>query len=237
MNMMKRPLVAMFLGLLAATSYAVDQEVEKLLARMREVYSSTNTARLVIKTTGPRFGKSTITTDLTYMKERRIHAKLSGFESLKGRTRIFTCDGKKVSVDDFAGNPQLLDFNPDIIPIPINLEAMSFWDWKRQLSTAKGANMEHSSFKLRKDVRWNNKVWWVLEEQADGQNVYVDYYIDPTTALIHRVQVYDIQKKSLITETVVARLERNVKVDPNIFKVKTGVQVTVGKKIEKRIDR
>ncbi len=233
-NMMKRLLVAILLGLLAATPFAADQEVEKLLGRMREVYSSTNSARLVIKTTGPRFGKSTITTDLTFMKEQRIHAKLSGFESLKGRTRIFTCDGKKVSVDDFAGNPQLLDFNPDIIPIPINLEAMSFWDWKRQLSTAKGANMEHSSFKLRKDVRWSNRSWWVLEEKAEGQDVYVDYYIDPTTALIHRVQVYDLQKKNLITETVVAKLERNVKVDPNIFKVNTGVRVTVGKKVDGR---
>lgn len=232
MNMIKRPLVAIFLGLLAGSSHAVDQEVERLLSRMRNVYSSTMTARLVIKTTGPRFGKNTITTDLTYMKERRIYAKLSGFESLKGRTRIFVCDGQKISVDDFAGNPQLLDFNPDVIPLPINLEAMSFWDWKRQLSTSKGSNMEHSSFKLKKGVRWNNKSWWVLEEKADGQNVYVDYFIDPTTALIHRVQVYDIHKRNMITETVVAKVDRNIKVDPNLFKVKTGVRISVGKKIE-----
>ena len=224
--------MAAILGLVVASSYAADQEVEKLLSRMRDVYSSSSTARLVIQTTGPRFGKNTIVTDLTYMKERRIYAKLSGFESLKGRTRVFICDGQKVQVDDFAGNLQFLDFNPDIIPLPINLEAMSFWDWRRQLSTSKGSNMEHSSFKLKKGVRWNSKSWWVLEEKADGQDVYVDYYIDPTTALIHRVQVYDINKRHLITETVVAKIERNLKVDPNLFKVKSRVRISVGKKIE-----
>lgn len=215
-----RPIVALLAGLIAATAMAADKEVETLLARMRQVYSNTNTARIVIKTTGTRFGKTTITTDLTYMKDRKIHAKLSGFDTLKGRTRTFICDGKRTTVDDLAGNIQVSEFNPDIIPIPINLEAMSFWDWKRQLSTAEGANMELSKFKLRKNVSWNNKDWLVLEEKADGQNVYVDYFIDPKTALIHRVQVYDIRKRTLATETVVTRLDRNIKVDQNLFKIK-----------------
>lgn len=237
MIMNKRPLVALIAGLLAATSFGADQEVEKLLARMREVYSGTKTAKMVIKTTGPRFGKSVITTELTYMKERKIFAKLSGFESLKGRTRTFVSDGQRVSVDDFTGSVRQLDFDLDFIPMPVNLESMSFWDWKRQLSTTVGSNMHESTFKLRKDVSWNNKTWIVLEEKADEQKVSVDYFIDPKTALIHRVQVYDFNKKILSTETVLTKLERNIKVDGSLFKLKKAsgtstTQTTAEKRIK-----
>lgn len=237
MIMNKRPLVALIVGLLAATSFGADREVEKLLARMREVYSGTQTARMVIKTTGPRFGKSVITTELTYMKERKIFAKLSGFESFKGRTRTFVSDGQRVSVDDFTGSVRQRDFDLDFIPMPVNLEAMSFWDWKRQLSTTVGSNMHESTFKLRKDVSWNNRTWIVLEEKADQQNVSVDYFIDPKTAIIHRVQVYDYNKKILSTETVLSKLERNIKVNESLFKVKkapapSSVRGTVEKRIK-----
>lgn len=237
MIMNKRPLVALMVGLLAATSFGADQEVEKLLARMREVYSGTKTARMVIKTTGPRFGKSVIVTELTYMKERKIFAKLSGFESLKGRTRTFISDGQRVSVDDFNGNFRYRDFDLDFIPMPVNLEAMSFWDWKRQLSTTPGSNMNKSTFKLRTNILWNNKNWIVLEERAEAQKVSVDYFIDPKTALIYRVQVYDLPKKVLGTETILTKLERNAKVDSGLFKVKKGAGPTsIRKRIERRID-
>lgn len=237
MTMYMRPIVALLAGLIAATSMGADKEVESLLAKMRQVYSSTNTARIVIKTTGPRFGKNTINTDLTYSKDRKIYAKVSGFESLKGRTRTFICDGKKISVDDLVGNIQVGEFDPDIIPIPINLEAMSFWDWKRQLSTGPGSNMEKSTFKLRKNVRWNNRDWLVLEEKAAGQDVYVDYFIDPKTSLIHRVQVYDLLKRNLATETVVTKIERNIKVDQKLFRVKGKTIVDTAVKVSgKRID-
>lgn len=237
MIMYKRPLVALMVGLLAATSFGADREVEKLLARMREVYSGTKTARMVIKTTGPRFGKSVIVTELTYMKERKIFARLSGFESLKGRTRTFISDGQRVSVDDFNGNFRYRDFDLDFIPMPVNLEAMSFWDWKRQLSTSVGSNMHESTFRLRKEVPWNNKNWIVLEEKAEQQKVSVDYFIDPKTALIYRVLVYDYNKKTLTTETVLTKLERNIKVDGSLFKVKkapapSSVRTTVEKRIK-----
>lgn len=232
MIMNKRPLVALMVGLLAATSFGADQEVEKLLARMREIYSGTKTAKMVIKTTGPRFGKNVIVTELTYMKERKIFARLTGFESFKGRTRTFISDGKRVSVDDFTGSVRNSDFDLDFIPIPINLEAMSFWDWKRQLSTTPGSNMAKSKFKLKTDVLWNNKTWTVLEERAEEQQVYVDYFIDPKTALIYRVQVYDLGKKVLSTETVLTKLERNVRVDGSLFKLKKASEPST---YEKRI--
>lgn len=237
MNM--RAITAGILLVVAGHGIAItgaDPEIEKLLAKMREAYSKAKTARIVVKTSGPRFGKDTIVSDVTYMKERKIYAKISGNSSFPGRSRLFISDGAKVQVDDLSGNSQLSDFNLDFIPFPINLEAMSFWDWKRQLSTANGANMHSSVMKLKKGIKWSNKDWLVLEETAHEQGVYVDYHIDPKTAFIHRVQVYDLKKQQLRTEMVVARLDINPRVDPKIFKVKAKGATAIRKRIEKKID-
>lgn len=208
--------------LLVAPVIAADKEVEAVLAKMRDAYSGTKTVRMTIKTSGTRFGKETITTDLVYMRERKIYAKMTGAGPFTGKPRLFVSDGKNVSFNDLSGNVQKSQFDLDLIPIPVNLEAMSFWDWKRQLSTTPGSNMEKSQFKLVKSAAWNGRQWILLGEKALGQNVYVDYYIDPKTFLIQRVQVYDLQKKQLRFETVVAKIEQNVKVDPNLFKVQAG---------------
>ena len=220
MTMINRAIGAGILHALAPFSNAADPDVEKLLARMRQVYSTTNTAKITVRTTGLRFGKSQITSEIIYMKERKIRAKISSSGSAVGRTRLFISDGEKYSADDLSGNVQHGKFDLDSIPIPINLEAMSFWDWKRQLSTSPGANMELSKFKLESGVKWYGKEWIVLSETAHGQNVYVDYFVDPKTALIYRVQVYDLQKKQLRVETVVMNLDRNISVDPALFKIK-----------------
>lgn len=214
----------------ASVSFAENEEVEKLLSRMREVYSSTKTARITVKTSGPRFGRESVTTEVTYMKDRKIYAKLLGSSVSPGRARTFISDGTKVSLEDLSNNIQVSKFDLDFIPIPVNLEVMSLWDWKRQLSTDEGANMEESDIRIRKGVKWNGKEWWVLEETAHGQGVYVDYHIDPKTALIHRVQVFDLKKQQLRTEMVVTRLERNIKINQSLFKVKS--PKTVQKKID-----
>lgn len=216
--------------LLVAPTFAADKEVEALLAKMREAYSSAKTAKLTVKTTGLRFGKETITTEIVYMKDRKIFAKSSG-GPLDGKPRTFVSDGTNISFTDLSGNVQKMKFDLDVIPIPVNLEAMSFWDWKRQLSTTTGSNMEKSEFKLARGTSWNGRQWIVLGETARGQNVYVDYFIDPKTSLIHRVQVYDLFKKQLRFETVVSKVERNVRVDSNLFKVGVGNSETLPKKI------
>jgi hypothetical protein len=107
--------------------------------------------------------------------------------------------------------------------MPINLEVMSFWDWKRQLSTDPGSNMEESKFKLVQGESWNGKKWTVLEETAYGQNVFVRYFVDPSSSLIYRVLVYDLGRTKLQVETVVKKLERNIKVDPKKFEIKAEI--------------
>jgi outer membrane lipoprotein-sorting protein len=230
-----RFLVANVLIWTYAAAYGADNEVEKLLSKMREAYSGTKTAKMTIKVSGPRLGKGTSTIELTYMKERKFFAKMSGGTASGGRPRQVISDGAHISFDDLSGHTQLSDFDLDFIPVPINLEAMSFWDWKRQLSTSPGSNMEESKFAIKKDVSWNGKNWLVLEETAYGQGVYVDYYIDPKTYFIYRVKVFDIDKSKLRQENIVTKLERNVKVDQKLFKVKTKDEGEVRSKVERRI--
>lgn len=209
-------------GLLVwAASFALgaDKEVEALLAKMRSIYSGTKSAHVVVKTTNNKLGSKPITVDMYYMAGRKIRASVDGIASRHGKTYRYTSNGSRVAYDDFAGNVQYGDFSLDV-PIPVNLEAMSFWDWKRQLSTSPGSNMQDSRFRIKSNEPWNGKKWTVLEETAYGQDVFVRYFLDPSTAMIYRVVVYDLARKEIRQETIVQKLERNVRVDPKMFEVK-----------------
>jgi outer membrane lipoprotein-sorting protein len=215
-----RSVLAVYLSLISACAICADREVERLLAKMREAYRTTKTAHVVVKTTARRFGSQAVTTDLTFKREQKIAAKVYNLPSLKGKVWNYVCDGKQVSLDDLGGNVQRTKFDPDFIPMPINLEAMSFWDWKRQLSTGKGSNMEFSTFKLFTNVPWNNKKWTVLEETANAQKVFARYYIDQKSNLIYRVQVFDIEGRQQRLETTVAKIELNLSVNDKVFRLR-----------------
>ena len=109
MIMNTRLLWAIGLSAICSVTIAQDAAVESLLAKMRKAYSSAKTAKIVVKTTGPRFGTDPVVTELTYMKERKIYAKLTG--SFPGRTREFVSDGQKTSIDDLSGNVLLSEFD------------------------------------------------------------------------------------------------------------------------------
>jgi|GEM_PF-3232597 len=188
---------------------------------MRATYKETKTAHVVLKSTNSRFGKN-LTVDVFYMRERKIHATIEGLPSMHGKTWQFTSNGDEVQYDDLSGNVQSGDFDLDNIPMPVNLEVMSFWDWERQLSTASGGNMERSRFKLVKNESWNGKKWTVLEETAYAQDVFVRYFIEPSSSLIYRVLVYDLSKDSLRQETTVTKLDRNIKLSKRMFEIKDG---------------
>jgi len=206
--------------LAASLSLAADKEVEDLLAKMRAKYSSAKTAHIITRATSSSLGKSAVTVDVVFQQKAKIRAKVFGLPFMKGKTWNFISDGSKIASDDFTGHPQYSEFDPDHIPMPVNLEVMSFWDWERQLSTEKGANMEHSKFKLIANEAWDGKKWTVLEETAYGQSVFVRYFIDPKTYLIGRVIVYDIKRSVQRQEMVVKKIEINQKVNSRIFEVK-----------------
>lgn len=99
-----------------------------------------------------------------------------------------------------------------------NLESICFIDWERQLSTAKGKNMETSKLKIRKDVEWNNKKWIVLDEVSPTVQVAVDYYIDPKTHLIHRTELFSEDRSQFFASFKVKEMKVNAKVDEAKFK-------------------
>jgi len=208
-------------ALLWAASFALgaDKEIEELLAKMRSAYGGTKAAHVVVKTINVKFSKKPVVVDLYYMSGRKIRASVDGLPSLQGRTYRYTSNGTRIAYDDFSGNVQYGQFSLDV-PIPVNLEAMSFWDWKRQLSTSPGSNMEASRFKLVRSEAWNNKKWLVLEETAYGQNVFVRYFIDPASSMIYRVMVYDLSRREMRQETVVTKLDRNPRIDSKMFDFK-----------------
>lgn len=214
-----RFLAAGLLVWMSSLALGADKEVEDLLAKMRAVYKGTKTAHVVLKSSNANIGKN-LTIDLYYMRERKIKATIEGLPSMRGKTWHLTSNGDEVAYDDFSGNVLTNDFDLDDTHMPINLETMSFWDWERQLSTDSGANMEHSRFKLVKNEDWNKKKWTVLEETALGQNVFVRYFIEPSSSLIWRVLVYDLHKTRLRQETTVTKLDRNVRLNRKMFEIK-----------------
>lgn len=220
----------------ASLSLGADREVEELLSKMRSVYSGSKTAHVLVTATSVRFGKNPIKVDLYYASPRKIKAKVDGLPSMRGKTWHYVSDGKRVASDDFTGTPQVGSWDPDSFQMPINLEVMSFWDWKRQLSTTEGSNMEKSQFKLIKGESWNGKKWTVLEETAYGQGVFVRYFIDPSSSLIYRVLVYDLGRTKLQVETVIKKIERNIKVDPKMFEIRVEISAPSRNRVFKQID-
>lgn len=203
---------------LAASSFArdADKEVEKLLASMRQAYQSTQSASIVSKSTTEIEGKEeTFAVRMDYTKPNLLRLVFT----FRGQELTKISDGKKVYTVAGSGKPHEQKLTLDALggDAPINLETMAFFDWKRQLSTSLGANMEHSKFKIVLSEEWSGRSWIVLEETAHGQNVYVRYFVDPKTYLIWKCDVKSIDKKKSIMTTEVQKLLLNPKLDSKIF--------------------
>lgn len=193
-----------------------DKEVEKLLSNMRQAYQSAQTASVVSKSTTEIDGKEeTFAVRMDYAKPNLLRMVFT----FRGQEATKISDGKKVYMMVGGGRPHEQKLSLDSLggDAPINLETMAFFDWKRQLSTSSGANMEKSKFKIVLSEEWNGRSWIVLEETAHGQNVFVRYFIDPKTFLIWKCDVKSLDKKESIMTTEVQKLLLNPKLNPKIF--------------------
>lgn len=211
-------LITVFLA--AGGSFAAaasESDVEKLLASMRTAYQAAQTAQLKVKS---RFmvGDEWITSQvaMSYAKPNRLRLEFTIKDSVTHRVS----DGKKVYTWFDPETVRVKDVDPDALgnDAPINLECLSFFDWKRQLSTESGANMEKSKFKVIPSESWNGRKWTVLEESAHGQNVFVRYFIDPKTYFIWRCDVRDLGSRKPFMETEVLELTLNPKFDAARFR-------------------
>jgi hypothetical protein len=221
--MMVRFLAALTLVAASCLGFSADKEVEELLAKMRAAYQAVESVSIQAKAKAryPQ-GEESHSISMDYAKTNKLRLTFD----FRGKTVRRISDGKtvytwaedtktakrtdvdeaKVSMDALGGDA------------PINLESMCFFDWKRQLSTAPGANMEKSEFKLIALENWNGRSWMVLEETAHGQSVFARYFIDPKTHFIWRCDVKTLKERKTFMDVQIVRMTLNPKLGPDTFK-------------------
>jgi outer membrane lipoprotein-sorting protein len=216
---MKKTALLLLTAALSTASFAADKDVEELLAKMRNSYKN--------------IGTVSFTSEATVLADAGdILIKMSGgFKSpnlmyvdivAEGNKAQAISDGTKIyATADGATSVFEVAYDVDImgrILSGANLELLNFFDWKRQLSTAKGDNMADSKLSIRKNVKWNDKTWTVLEESAPQVGVYVEYYIDPKTNLIWRTVQMTLDKEFIRGDFIIKTLKTGVKIDEKRFK-------------------
>jgi outer membrane lipoprotein-sorting protein len=209
----------LLLAALSSVAFAADKEVEELLAKMRDTYKNIGSVTFTQEAT-----LLTDTGDVTVKMNGGFKSPNSMYVDItapNGKAKVVT-DGKNIwALPDGATDVFELKWGLDEMGGVLggaNLEVLNFFDWKRQLSTAKGDNMAESKLSLRKNVKWNDKTWIVLEESAPQVGVYVEYYIDPKTNLIWRTVQMTLDKEFVRGDFVIKSLKTGAKIDDKNFK-------------------
>lgn len=204
------------LAIAASPSFSADKEVEKLLASMRTAYQAVSSASLRIDSKVKySFGEVTHKVRFEYEKPNRIHLAFD----FQGKTIRRISDGKKVYTFAEEAKPDVAAVSMDALggDVPVNLETLCFFDSNRQLSTSKEGNMAASTFKLLEGQEWNGRSWYVLEETAKGQNVFVRYWVEPDRFFIGRCEVFGLDKKTFIMDAQVKSMVLNQAIEAKLF--------------------
>ena len=213
---MKKPILIVSILLTASISFTSDKQVEDLLSKMRGAYSATQSAQFTVKVTA---GQNALTAECLYQSPFKFRMDVTTPKN--GKVSIVS-DGKELGL--IAGgktrSQKVSGDNLGSFISPLNLEAICFFDWKKQLSTASGDNMHDSTFKIVQSESWNGKSWIVLEETASKQNIFARYFIDPKTYYIWRTTVD--QNKKRASDGQIQSLKINPKIDPSKFLVTKG---------------
>lgn len=205
---------------ISAVSFAADKEVEELLAKMRETYKTTKSAKF---TTTTRIfgdeGEQKADVEVQFKNPNKVKLTLDGMFGIPGKISIIS-DGKKIQ-SEVMGEKDTGPFTVEALSegSPLNLETLCFWDYERQLSTGESGNMKTSTFKLLKDESWDGKKWTVLEETAKEQGVFVRYWIDPKTNYIWRTEVKSLEGDTPVMECKISKLEIGVEIDDKVFEI------------------
>lgn len=215
-----RSIAVSLLALATSAAFAADKDVEDILRVLRQNYSNAKSAQLEVQSYMRELGDQyLLTTRMQYVKPGKFRLVTKG-ESMGPNPLLMVSDGKTSYTKDPTGKVTREKFDPDKVASPINLESLCFWDWKRQLSTAKGDNMNASELRLLKKETWKDKDYMVLEEKAPKSNVFVRYYIDPVKKFIVRTAVYSLEDASiLLQDHKVTKFELNPKIDPTAVKL------------------
>jgi hypothetical protein len=155
---------------------------------------------------------------ISYQSPLRLCAKTA----LNGRTVGYrVSDGANLATVNSNGSVVRSASSTDSLGggLVANLESLSFFDWKKQLSTDPGANMQRSTFRIVKGESWNNKKWTVLEETASKQGVFCRYFIDPATNLIWRTVSTIIGQDKPFSDCKLVEVKLNKPIPQDSFRV------------------
>lgn len=208
--------------LASALAPAADKEVEDLLAKMRKAYSSISSATMEVgvKVNSQQSGWQSGVLKVDYASPFKVH-----FKSAVGENQIERfSNGKKVVTirNKTVNSTEKVDVDTVGAGIGGNLEWLCLFDWKRQLSTDAGANMNESKLKVSTGEEWNGKKWTVLDETAENVGVSVRYFIDPKTYLIWRCDVTALQIGQVVLKTEVKNVRLGVKHAASVFEAPAG---------------
>lgn len=196
-----RALLITALTIVASAGFAADKEVESILKTLRENYRNAKSVRMEVVSYLMQVGDDNLlTSQVWYKQPGSFRIEMKGNSLGAGNSILMISDGKQSFVKTPDGKTTKKKFDGDEIATPVNLEVLCFWDWKRQLSTDKGANMNESQLRLLKKETWKDKDYMVLEEKAPKSNVFVRYYIDPKTKFIVRTAVYNLENQAILEQ-------------------------------------
>jgi outer membrane lipoprotein-sorting protein len=222
-----RSIVTALISIFAVQFAAAEAQkpVEELFAKMRKAYAAIQTAEMEVKVRNQtQNGQQTGRFSVKYAHPNKIR-----YVADVGANHLERfCDGKLIVT--IRNDNRISDKVVNVLTLgaglPGNLEWLSLFDWKHQLSTTlqpdhprgqKGNTMAFSTFKLIPKETWNKKNWIVLEETAKDLNTKVRYFIDPKTFLIWRCDVSLISTRKEAGHTEVTKLVLGAKFDPKIF--------------------
>jgi len=196
--------------------FAADQEVDNLLAKMRNAYSAIKSAKF---STVVNFRKPPLHTTNYFLAPDKFRVDFPGKEA---GINSFITDGKFTyfvpSGQDAQREPY--DFERFFQMSPGHIETFSYFEWKKTFTVGgKTMGLDGSALKVVPNQEWNGKKWTVLEETKNSEKQVYHYYVDPKTYLVWRTTSLPFGATAYRVDTQFTKLELGISIPESKFKV------------------
>jgi outer membrane lipoprotein-sorting protein len=200
----------------APSAIAANQEVENLLAKIRNAYSSVKSAKY---STVVNFRNPPLHCTNYFLAPDKFRVDFPA-EGASGTTSIIS-DGKTTyylpAGQEMQHEPY--DFENFFKLSPGHVETFSYFEWKKLLVIGQGMGLDDSSLKVLPNQEWNGRNWTVLEETKTSEKQVYHYYVDPKTFLIWRTTSLPFGATAYRVDTQLTKLELGISVPASMFKV------------------
>jgi len=201
---------------IAPSVIAADQEVDNLLAKIRNAYSVVKSAKY---STVVYFRKPPLHCTNYFLAPDKFRVDFPA-DGSGGTTSLIT-DGKTTYYVPAGQETQQepYDFENFFKLSPGHIETFSYFEWKKLLVVNRGMGLDGSSLKVLPDQEWNGRKWTVLEETKTSEKQVYHYYVDPKTYLIWRTTSLPFGATAYRVDTQLTKLELGISVPASMFRV------------------